>query len=110
MLIYNATSGGNAALPEGLRDCDWVDILQVPLDDPGAGGHLHREPLMGGHAAHDNGAILGDVNKLAAASGHMSNVFDIGDNDTPGGSLEDPEPLYTIEEAGVCNTGDPVLC
>ena len=76
----------------------------MPLDDPGAASHLRREPLEGGHAAHDNGVILGDVNKLAVASGHMSNVFDIGANDTPGGSLEDPVPLYTIEEAGrVCN-------
>jgi hypothetical protein len=110
VLIYNATSGGNAALPVGLQDCDWVDSIQVPLDNPGAASHLHREPLMGGHAAHDNGVILGDVNKLAVASGHMSNVFDIGANDTPGGSLEDPVLLYTIEEAGVCNEGDPVLC
>jgi len=109
VLIYNATSGGNALLPVGLQDCDWVDILQVPLDNPGAASHLHREPLMGGHAAHDNGVILGDVNKLAVASGHMSNVFDIGANDTPGGSPEDPVLLYTIEEPGVCNTGGP-LC
>jgi hypothetical protein len=111
VIIYNATSGGNAALPNPAdRECDWIDIIEVPLDDPGDAGHLRREPLMGGHAAHDNGVILGDVNKLASASGHMSNVFDIGRNDTPGGSLEDPVPLYTIEEPGVCNTGDPVLC
>jgi hypothetical protein len=101
VLIYNATSGGNLLLPPGLQDCDWVDILQVPLANPGAASHLHREPLMGGHAAHDNGVILGDVNKLAVASGHMSNVFDIGANDTPGGSLADPVPLFTIEEPGV---------
>jgi hypothetical protein len=101
VLIYNATSGGNVLLPPALQNCDWVDILQVPLANPGAASHLHREPLMGGHAAHDNGVILGDVNKLAVASGHMSNVFDIGANDTPGGSLADPVPLFTIEEAGV---------
>src|ERR671911_1745949 len=100
-VIYNATSGGNAALPVGQQDCDWIDIVEVPLDDPGAARHLRREPLMGGHAAHDNGVILGSVNKLAVASGHMSNVFDIGANDTPGGSLQDPAPLYTIEEPGV---------
>jgi hypothetical protein len=107
VLIYNATSGGNPDLPDDIEECDWVDILQIPLDNPGAGSHLHREPLLGGHAAHDNGAILGDVNKLAVASGHMSNVFDIGANDTPGGSLEDPSPLYTIEEPGVCNVPGP---
>jgi hypothetical protein len=107
VLIYNQTSGGNAALPAGLTECDWLDVLQVPLNNPGAAGHLHREPLMGGHAAHDSGAILGDVNLLAVASGHMSNVFSIGP--PRGGTPEDPLFLYTIEEPGVCNTGGP-LC
>jgi hypothetical protein len=109
LLVYNATSGGNSLLPPGLQECDWLDIIEVPLDDPGSAGHLHREPLMGGHAAHDSGVILGDVNMAAIASGHMSNVFDIGDNQSPGGSPEDPVPLFTIEEPGVCNTGGP-LC
>ena len=109
VIIYNATSGGNEALPEADRECDWIDIVEVPLRNPAAAGHVRREPLMGGHAAHDNGAILGDVNLLATASGHMSNIFDIGDNATPGGSLTDPQLLYTIEEEGVCNTGGP-LC
>ena len=111
VVIYNATSGGNATLPNPAdRECDWIDIIEVPLDSPGDARHLRREPLMGGHAAHDNGVILGDVNKLASASGMMTNVFDIGRNEIPGGSLEDPRFLYTIEEPGVCNTGDPVLC
>jgi hypothetical protein len=109
VIIYNATSGGNQALPDPQdRECDWIDIVEVPLDDPGGARHIRREPLMGGHAAHDNGVILGDVNMLATASGHMSNVFSIGG--PRGGSLEDPQHLYTIEEPGVCNTGDPVLC
>jgi len=97
-IIYNATSGGTNVQPPppgGNLVCDWIDIIEVPLDDPGAASHVRREPLMGGHAAHDNGVILGDVNKLAVASGHMSNVFDIS------GNLEDPELLYTIVEPGV---------
>jgi hypothetical protein len=94
-VIYNATSGGNALLPPALQACDWIDIVQVPLGNPGAASFVRREPLEGGHAAHDNGVILGDVNKLATASGHMSNVFSIED------SLTDPEHLYTIEEPGV---------
>jgi hypothetical protein len=107
-IIYNATSGGNATLPNPAdRECDWVDIIEVPRDDPGAASHLRREPLMGGHAAHDNGVILGDAKLLGTASGHMSNVFSIGG--PRGGSLEDPRLLYTIEEPGVCNTGGP-LC
>jgi hypothetical protein len=100
-IIYNATSGGNTLLPPQDQACDWIDIIQLPLDNPGSASHLRREPLMGAHAAHDNGVILGDVNLLATASGHMSNVFDIGDNATPGGSLEDPNLLFTIEEPGV---------
>jgi hypothetical protein len=104
VLIYNATSGGNRLLKGGLRDCDWVDVLQVPLDNPGAATHLHREPLEGGHAAHDSGVILGDVNLLAVASGHMSNVFSIG---APrGGTPEDPLFLYGIEERGVRKIGN----
>jgi hypothetical protein len=108
VIIYNATSGGNTLLNSHERHCDWIDIVQVPLGNPGAAGHVRREPLEGGHAAHDNGVILGSVNKLASASGHMSNVFSIGGPN--GGSLTDPEFLYTIEEEGVCNKGKPTVC
>ena len=31
VLIYNQTSGGNAALPPGLQECNWLDVIQVPL-------------------------------------------------------------------------------
>ena len=34
VLVYNLTSGGNAALPPALRS-DWLDTIQVPLDNPG---------------------------------------------------------------------------
>jgi hypothetical protein len=98
-VIYNATSGGNTLLPPALQNCDWIDIVQVPLDNPGAASFLRREPLEGGHAAHDNGVILGGVNLLGTASGHMSNVFSIGP--PRGGTLEDPLLLYTVEEPGV---------
>jgi len=37
-------------------------------------------------------------------------VFDIGDNEFPGGSPEDPEFLYSIEEEGVCNIPEDPLC
>jgi hypothetical protein len=107
-VIYNATSGGNKALRPHDRECDWIDIVEVPLADPGAASFVRREPLEGGHAAHDNGVILGSVNKLATASGHMSNVFSIGGPN--GGSLLNPLHLYTIEEEGVCNKGTPTVC
>jgi hypothetical protein len=98
-VIYNATSGGNTLLPLALQACDWIDIVEVPVDDPGAASFLRREPLEGGHAAHDNGVILGGVNLLGTASGHMSNVFSIGP--PRGGTLDDPLLLYTVEEPGV---------
>ena len=98
-VIYNATSGGNTLLPPALQACDWIDIVQVPLANPGAASFLRREPLEGGHAAHDNGVILGGVNLLGTASGHMSNVFSIGP--PRGGTLNDPLFLYTVEEPGV---------
>jgi hypothetical protein len=101
LLVYNQTSGG---------PCPFVSIIEVPLDDPGDARFLRNEPLMEAGAAHDSGAILGDVNKLAVASHDHANVYDIGENDTPGGSLEDPVFLYTITEDGVCNEPGNPLC
>jgi signal peptidase I len=93
LIVYSNVSSG----------CDWIDIVEVPLDDPAAAALLRMEELVGGslgsnNGCHDMGVILGDVNLAACASGHAANVFDIGDNDLPGGSLEDPVFLYSIEE------------
>jgi LVIVD repeat len=99
LLVYNQTSGG---------PCYFFDMVEVPFDDPAAAALIRQQPLEGAHACHDSGVILGDVNLMACASGHMANVFDIGENDTPGGSLEEPEFLYSIEEEGVgALPGDP---
>jgi hypothetical protein len=92
LIIYNHTSGG---------PCYFFDILEVPFADLAAARLLRQEPLEGQHACHDSGVILGDVNLMACAAGSMTNVFDIGDNDRPGGSILDPELLYTVEEPGV---------
>jgi hypothetical protein len=101
LIIYNQTSGG---------PCPFVGIIEVPLDDPGSASFLRNEPLEEADAPHDSGVILGDVNLLAVASHDHANVFDIGDNDMPGGSFEDPEFLYTITEPGVCNEPGNPLC
>jgi hypothetical protein len=101
LLIYNQTSGG---------PCPFVSIIEVPLDDPGAARWVRNEPLEEADAPHDSGAILGDANLLAVASHDHANVYDIGDNQFPGGSLEDPEFLYTITEPGVCNEPGNPLC
>ena len=101
LILYNQTSGG---------PCPFVGIIEIPIDDPEDTSFLRNEPLEEADAAHDTGVILGDVNMMAVASHDMANVYDIGDNDMPGGSLTDPEFLYTIEEEGVCNVPGNPLC
>src|SRR5918992_221298 len=52
-------------------------------------------------AAPPFGLATGDGNLMACASHHMANVFDIGDNEFPGGSIDRPRFMYTVEEPGV---------
>jgi hypothetical protein len=86
---------------------DFMDIIAVPLADPASASLVHREPLAGPvdptirTGCHDAGVIRGSVNLAVCASADATNVFDIGANDHPGGSIEDPEFLYTIQEPGV---------
>jgi hypothetical protein len=104
LIVYNETSGG---------PCPFIGILEIPMDDPAAARWLRNEPLeeLGPtDAGHDTGVILGDANLLASASHDHAHVYDIGRNDLPGGSLEDPEFLYTISEPGVCNEPGNPLC
>ena len=89
---------------------DFMDVIAVPLDNPAGATLLRREPLAGPATAvrtgcHDAGVILGSVNMAACASADTINVFDVGANATPGGSLEDPQLLYTISEPGVGQAG-----
>jgi hypothetical protein len=49
--------------------------------------------------------ILGTVNKAACASADAINVWDVGANATPGGSIVDPELLFTVSEPGVGQAG-----
>jgi len=92
LLIYNQTSGG---------PCYFFDILEVPLDAPQNTRLLRQQELEGMHACHDSGVILGNVNLMACAAGEMTNVFDIGPNEFPGGTPLRPKLLYTVEEEGV---------
>jgi hypothetical protein len=114
LIIYNQTSvpPSPAGLPfPPFPGCAFVSILEVPLDAPADARWLRDEPLQGlepNHNPHDTGVILGDVNLMAVAAHDMTHVFDIGANDKPGGSIVDPQFLYTIEREGVCNIpGDP---
>jgi hypothetical protein len=92
LIVYNQTSGG---------PCYSMDVIEVPLDDPASARLVRQVPLEGEHACHDSGVILGEVNLMACASGHMANVFDIGRNKHRGGSITRPKFLYGIEEEGV---------
>ncbi len=79
---------------------DFMDVIAVPLSDPGAASLIHREPLAGPTdplvrtGCHDAAAILGNVNKAICASADTINVWDITDP-------TDPAPLFTITEPGV---------
>ena len=96
LVVYSNNSSGN-----NRPVCNAIDILEVPLANPAGAGHIGYVPLQDGslgsvNGCHDAGLILGDVNLLACASGHAANVFSVG---APrGGSLENPQWLYNIEE------------
>jgi len=92
LLVYNNGSG---------TDCPWFEVVSVPLGNPAGASVLRNEPVTGATRCHDIGVILGDVNLATCASGAAATVYDIGDNDLPGGSLEDPQHLYNIIEPGV---------
>src|SRR5918993_992389 len=97
LIVYSNVSSG----------CDWIDVIEVPLANPAGARLLRTEPLEGpvtpevAPGCHDMGVIQGTVNLAACASADATNVFDIGPNQFPGGSLEDPVFLYTIREPGV---------
>jgi hypothetical protein len=104
LVIYNQSGGTCGA---GLTS---LHVFEIPLDDPSNPTTPEAIPLTIAAGCHDSGVILGDVNLMACASGSAANVYDIGENEHPGGSLTDPVFLYTISEPGVCNVqGDP-LC
>ena len=89
---------------------DFMDVIAVPIANPAAAHLLRREPLAGPSTnvrtgCHDVGVILLDINKAACASADTINVWDIGANATPGGSLSNPELLFTITEPGVGQEG-----
>jgi hypothetical protein len=100
LIIYSNVSSG--CVKDGVTLGNAMDVVEVPLDDPGSASLINQVPIVGGslgsnNGCHDAGLILGDVNLLACASGHAANVFSVGAPN--GGSLENPRFLYNIEEA-----------
>jgi hypothetical protein len=104
LIVYSNNSSG-AGCDGGPANGDFMDVIAVPLRDPGAASLIHREPLAGPTnpavtpGCHDAGVIRGDVNLAVCASADTTNVFSIGP--PRGGTLEDPQFLYTIMEPGV---------
>jgi hypothetical protein len=78
-------------------NCPGFDVIEVPLDDPGAASHVRE--VEGEMMCHDIGVILGDAMKAACAGHHGPQVYDIGGDG--GGSLDDPALLWHAEIPGV---------
>jgi len=88
LLVYNSASN---------EECPWIDIVEVPLDDP-SGAALLRQERARRHC-HDTGVILGKA-RLAACAGHDGfTVWSLGGNQ--GGSLVNPKFLYSQSVRGV---------
>ena len=105
LIVYsnNSSSAGcGAGLDVAAQNAlgDFMDVIAVPLANPGAVSLIHREPLAGPTdpgvrtGCHDAGVILGGINKAACASADTINVWDISNK-------RNPELLLTITEPGV---------
>jgi hypothetical protein len=92
VLIYNQTSGSTPP---------FISIIEVPLNNLAGTSVIGTAPLTEAGACHDSGVILGKVNKMVCASHSHANVFDIGENEIPGGSLTEPQFLFHLTEPGV---------
>jgi hypothetical protein len=89
LLVYNSSSAGGV--------CDFFEIVEVPLDNPGSASVINRVDSM--HTCHDIGVILGDVNKAACAGGGGARIFSLDPAD--GGSLDDPVLMHHFDIPGV---------
>jgi hypothetical protein len=114
LIVYSNNSSSTGCV-DGTRPNDdpvgdFMEVIEVPLAHPENTNLLRREPLAGPHTdvrtgCHDIGVIQGQINLAACASADTVNVFDIGANMHPGGSIADPKLLYTLQEPGVGQAG-----
>jgi hypothetical protein len=88
LLVYNSASS---------TACPGIDIVEVPLGNPGAPTLLGR--AQAGRSCHDTGVILGDAMLAACAGGNGFTMFSLGG--ARGGSLVDPLFLYSRPVEGV---------
>ena len=116
LLVYSNSSAntifGSPVPPDSPPTCRGIDIIEVPLDDPGSAFYLRFEPTGHEdappeelHSCHDTGVILGDALKVACAGqtssigGNGVTVFSMDPAD--GGSKEDPMFLYHKTTGGI---------
>jgi hypothetical protein len=114
LIVYSNNSSSTGCV-DGTRANDdpvgdFIDVIEIPLGNPAGANLLRREPLAGPitdvrTGCHDMGLILGSVNLAACASADATNVFDVGANAHPGGTLADPVFLFTVSEPGVGQAG-----
>jgi hypothetical protein len=120
LLVYSNSSagtflgGGAPPDPHQPDSCRGFDIVQVPLDDPGAASFVRFVPagdptenVEMHHPCHDTAVILGDVNLVACAgSGSVGNVEGPGAavftiDPAEGGSKDNPGFLYYKVTGGI---------
>jgi hypothetical protein len=97
LLVYSSSSAHSAVNPNPPATGDWIDIVEIPLDDPGSASLLREKASI--HTCHDIGVILGDVMKAACSGGTGFRLFSLGG--PAGGSLEDPLLLDHADVPGV---------
>ena len=83
LIVYSTPSNGN---------CDGIDVIEIPLDDPDEASYHHFEASADQIACHDTGVILGNVLRAACAGGQGFAVWSLDRKE--GGSLIDPKLLY----------------
>ncbi len=88
LLIYNSSSD---------EACPWIDIVEIPLDDPSDAALLRQERAR--RQCHDTGVILGSARLAACAGGDGYTVWSLGGSED--GSLVNPEILYSRSVPGV---------
>jgi hypothetical protein len=83
LLVYNSASSSA---------CPGIEIVEVPLDDPGSASFLRFEPS--GRSCHDTGVILGDALLAGCAGGNGFTQWSLDPED--GGSLTDPAFVRSV--------------
>jgi PA domain/LVIVD repeat len=89
LLVYNSSSAGGT--------CDFFEIVEVPLDDPGSASVINKVDSM--HTCHDIGVILGSAMRAACSGGEGARIFSLDPAD--GASLDDPVLMHHFDIPGV---------